>query len=169
MSRGINILVLLFLALFVTGCAYTTKSELPGNIKTIEVTTFGNTTYYNNLEGALTREIIRAINLTPGLKVVNSGADAVLSGSIFKVSNTGLAYDSNYQPTQMSTVISANFSLYDNKEGYFAINNRVVASNYDSSTAGIYNESKNEVYDNAEDKSLAVLAQTIVRSMVSHW
>ncbi len=169
MFRGIIFFLLLFFGGLVTGCAYTTKSELPENIKAIEVTTFGNTTYYNNLEGKLTREIIRAINLTPGLKVVNSGADAVLSGNIFKVTNTGLAYDSNYQPTSMTTVISATFSLYDNNEGYFAVDNRTVASNYDSSTAGIYNESKNEVYDNAEDKALAVLAQTIVRSMVSHW
>ena len=166
-----TILIITFFALTLTlaSCAYTTQSALPENIKTIEVSTFGNTTYYNELEGTLTREIIKAINLSPRLKVVNKDADAILSGSIFKVTNTGSTFDSTYQPRTMSIIVSANFSLYDNSEGYFIINNRSVSSNRDSTTAGKYDVAKNEVYISAEEKSIAELAQVIVRSMVTNW
>lgn len=162
------IAILVFIA-SVAGCAYSTQSALPASIKTIEVTTFGNSTYYNQLEGTLTREIIKAINLSPRLKVVNKNGDAILSGSIFKVANTGLSYDSKFQPRELSTVISANFSLYDNAEGYFVINNRTISSNSDSSTAGRFDTAKNEVYATAQEKALAELAQSIVRSMVDNW
>ena len=48
-----TILIITFFALTLTlvSCAYTTQSALPENIKTIEVSTFGNTTYYNELDG----------------------------------------------------------------------------------------------------------------------
>ena len=169
MRLSLKIFGLIVACLTIVGCAYTTQSELPENIKTIEVLTFGNSTYYNQLEGDLTREIIKAINLSPRFKVVNKDADAVLSGDIFSVTNTGLEYDKNYQPASMKTVISAKFSLYDNKEGYFVINKRSVASNKDSSTAGNFNSTKSGAYANANEHALAELAQTIVRSMVSNW
>ena len=163
------VVVLVIASLFSTGCTYTTSSTLPENIKTIEVVTFGNTTYYNQLEGALTREIIKAINLTPGLKVVNKNADAILSGTIFKVDNAVTSYDVKYQPISLITVIRARYSLFDNKDGSFIYNDIEVNSNRDSSTAGTYDSSKNAVYNNPEQKALAELAQTIVRSLTSTW
>ena len=41
MRRIIIMSVLFIVVLFIAGCAYTTKSTLPENIKTIEVVTFG--------------------------------------------------------------------------------------------------------------------------------
>ena len=40
MRLSLKILVLIVACFTVVGCAYTTKSELPENIKTIEVLTF---------------------------------------------------------------------------------------------------------------------------------
>ena len=169
MRRIIIMSVLFIVVLFIAGCAYTTKSTLPENIKTIEVVTFGNTTYYNELEGDLTREIIKAINLTPGLKVVNKDADAILSGTITNVTNAVTIYDVKFQPVAMVTVITARYSLFDNKDGSFIYNNHTISSNTDSSKAGVYDSSKDPVYANPQKKALAELGQTIVRSVTSIW
>ncbi len=170
MRSVIHLALIMVLALIVVGCAYSTQSALSEHdVKSIEVMTFGNTTYYNNLEGRLTQEIIKYINLSPRLKVVREGGDAILSGNIYKVSNTGLTYDGKYQPRTLSTVISANYSLYDNKEGYFVVKGKDIASNQDSSVAGQFDTAKNEVYANAQEKAIAELAQTIVRTLAREW
>ena len=161
--------VVLSLIILVAGCAYTTKSTLPEHIKKIEVDVFGNTTYYNNIEGALTKEIIKAINLSPGLKVVNKNGDAVLSGDIYKITNVVLSYDSTDIPRKLSTTMFVKFSLFDREDGSFILRNKQATSSEDSTTTGRFDVAKGEVYADAQSKAIKELAKVIVRNMVDNW
>ena len=148
------------------GCSYTTTSNMPSHIHTISVGMFGNSTYYLNLEGTLTRELIKAINLSPGYRVVNDGADAELSGEIISVRNVVTQYDANNQPKEMRVSITVSYSLYDKVANEFLIT-RAVARNTQSSTlAGEYTVDSGDSWTSAADGALAETARLIVRQMM---
>ncbi len=156
-------------AFWLTGCAYTTKGQLPENIKTIEVNTFGNTTNYLSLEGILTREIITRANLTPGLKVVNSKGDATLTGTIYEVRKVTSVYDGNNQPSAQMVVIKVRIQLQDNRTGDFIIANREIVNSQSSSSSGVLRLDEGQTWTSARDAALSEVAKLIVRSFYDKW
>lgn len=168
--RKVLTAVLFFLSAMVfVSCAYTTKSGLPENIKTIEVKVFGNTTYYNDIEAEFTKDMIGRINGSPGLKVVNSGGDAVLTGEIYEVKNVITEYDANDQPVNVSVSVTARFSLFDNDSGEFLYNGVQLSSSQGSSLAGKLNLDTGSSYSSARSAALQELSKLIVREMVGSW
>lgn len=153
-------------AALVAGCSYTTTSNLPSHIRTISVGMFGNTTHYLNLEGVLTKELIRAVNLTPGYQVVNGNADAELSGEIINVRNVVTQYDSNNQPKEMRVAISVRYSLYDNVANEFIIVNSTVRNTQSSTLAGEYVVDSGNSWTSAAEGALAETARLIVRQIM---
>lgn len=156
-------------ALGLVGCAYTTKNTLPGHIKTLEVNTFDNSTYYNGLESILTRDVIRCINLTPGLKVVNSGGDATLSGEITKVQRITTAWDSNDQPTTQQITVTVRIQLYDNRSNEFVYSDMNLVNTQGSSNAGLLHVDDGQQWTSARNAALEELAKQIVRNLNSKW
>ena len=153
-------------AALVAGCSYTTTSNLPSHIRTISVGMFGNTTHYLNLEGVLTKELIRAVNLTPGYQVVNGNADAELSGEIINVRNVVTQYDANNQPKEMRVAITVRYSLYDNVANEFIIVNSTVRNTQSSTLAGEYVVDSGNSWTSAAEGALAETARLIVRQIM---
>ncbi len=158
-------IITLTVVTLIGGCAYTAGSGLPSHLKTIEVNTFGNSTYYNSLETLLTREVINEINVTPKLKVVNSGGDATLTGEIYKVRNVVTEYDSNNQPKTVYISVSAKFSLYDNVKHEFRFQDRNISSSQSSSTAGRLKIDQGESWATARNAAVMELAKTLMRQI----
>lgn len=153
-----------------TGCAYTAKNSLPANIKTIQVETFGNSTYYNGLEATLTREIIQRVNLTPGLSVVNSGGDATLSGEIYEVRNITTEYDANGRPRTVQVAVSVRYNLYDNRSGEYLTSGKTLINTQNGSLAGRMRlDREQQTLNLAQDAALAELARVLVRDLNSGW
>lgn len=153
-------------AALVAGCSYTTTSNLPRHIRTISVGMFGNTTYYLNLEGALTKELIKEINLSPGYRVVNGNADAELSGEIINVRNVVTQYDANNQPKEMRVSVTVRYSLYDNVANEFLITNATVYNTQSSTLAGEYVVDSGNSWTTAAEGALAETARLIVRQIM---
>lgn len=153
-------------AALVAGCSYTTTSYLPSHIHTISVGMFGNTTHYLNLEGTLTKELIRAVNLSPGYRVVNGNADAELSGEIINVRNVVTQYDANNQPKEMRVAITVRYSLYDNVANEFIVTNATVYNTQSSTLAGEYIVDSGNSWTSAAEGALAETARLIVRQIM---
>lgn len=154
-----------FVAFF--GCNYTTKSNLPANIKTISVGVFGNSTNYLHLETTLTRDVIKEMNLSPHYKVVNKNADAELSGEIIEVRNIIIEYDAKNQPKNSQISISVRFSLYDKVNNEFIFANQVIHNTQSSTLAGRYNIDKGENWENASNLAIAEVANLLVRKIMT--
>ena len=166
--RHIRVLLALtaLTAALAVGCSYSTTANLPRHIRTISVGVFGNSTYYLNLEGALTKHIMKEINLSPGYRVVNSGADAELSGEITGVRNVVTRYDANNQPQEMRVSITVRYSLYDNVTNEFLITRQVVRNTQSSTLAGEYTVDSGDGWTSAADAALAETAKLIVREIM---
>lgn len=154
-------------AALAVGCSYTTTSNLPRHIHTISVGMFGNSTYYLNLEGPLTRELIKEINLSPGYRVVNDGADAELSGEIINVRNVVTQYDANNQPKEMRVSITIRYSLYDKVANEFLITRGTVHNTQSSTLAGEYVVDSGDSWTSAAEGALAESARLIVRQIMT--
>lgn len=156
-------------AFLLAGCAYTYKGKLLEGIKTIEVNTFGNTTYYTGLEGTLTRNVITAVNLSPGLKAVNSKGDATLTGTITAVNRITTAYDGNNQPMSQVVTITARINVQDNRTGDMLITNMLITNSTSSSEAGSMRLDQGQTWTSARDAALQELARLIARKLYDKW
>lgn len=155
---------------FLAGCGgYTTQSGLPRHIKTVEVQTFKNNTNYRSLEGKLTREIIRRVNLDPQVRVVRTGGDATLYGSIIDVTKTTSRETNTDRPASVILSVVAVFSLVDEIEGKAIVGNQRISSSQSSSVAGRFELDRGEVEADAENRALAELAKEIVRRSIGKW
>lgn len=155
--------------LVIAGCAYTAQNRLPEGIKTIDVGVFKNSTFYTNLESELTKSVIQKINLTPGVKVVNSGGDATLSGEIYQVRNVTTEYDGNDQPRTVQVTVSVRIQLYDNKNDHFIIENMELINTQNSSVAGRIHLDRSDNWAAARSAALSELASLIVRNLNTRW
>lgn len=167
--RKFMLVVGVIAGLVIAGCAYTAQNRLPEGIKTIDVGVFKNSTFYTNLEAELTKSVIQKINLTPGVKVVNSGGDATLSGEIYQVRNVTTEYDGNDQPRTVQVTVSVRIQLYDNKSDHFIIENLELINTQNSSVAGRIHLDRSDNWASARSAALSELASLIVRSLNTRW
>jgi hypothetical protein len=151
------------------GCAYTTRSSLPGHIRTVEVPVFENNTFYKGLESKLTRAIIEKLNREPRLQVVRSGGNATLRGEILDVRQVVLQKTRQDRPTFVKLVLTVQSTVYDNVEDRELIPMQEVVSSQSSSGVGIYEPEEGEVRTTAEEEAIAEVADIIVRDFVEYW
>ncbi len=83
-------------AVFLAGCGYSTKGNLPSHIKTVAVPMFRNRTLEPGVESAVTSGVVNAFTGSGKLKVVaQDQADAILEGEVVGYSLEGLTFDRN--------------------------------------------------------------------------
>lgn len=106
-------------AMTVAGCGYTREGLYFENIGTVAVDGFGNKSFYQGVEFALTEAIIKQIEISTPYKVTaRSSADSVVTGEITQVKQSlrsrrpdgGLVQDVEYQ-------IVVNFEWKDLRNG----------------------------------------------------
>ncbi len=155
--------------LVIVGCQTTTRSGMPGHIRTIEVEIFKNNTMYKGLEGRLTRSIIDSINADPVIKVVSGGGDAVITGEITGVKRQTVRETTTDEPATVSLTVYATFSFYDLVEQKYIMEDIEVVSSDSSAAAGLYEASRGESVALAEESAMIALARDIVRRTVGMW
>ncbi len=106
-----------WLLLFVSGCGYQLAGELnlPSYIKTIAVPIFKNQTTEPFIEKLLTEAVIRRIQHTTDLKVVDTDrADAILYGLVVNYdAKAPLVFDRFYGVGEYRLRLTAQFELLD--------------------------------------------------------
>jgi outer membrane lipopolysaccharide assembly protein LptE/RlpB len=98
MTRRIFAIGVLLAGLF--GCGYHLQGRgdtLPGGVRYVHVAIFRNATYEPFLENAVTNALIDRLASSPGVELVANPdmADAVLTGSVTRYTNSSLSYDGN--------------------------------------------------------------------------
>ena len=130
---------------------------------------FNNKTMYKDLEGRLTRQVIDRLNADAHVRVVSSGGDAVITGEIINVSRRTLRETTTDEPATVQLVVTATYSFYDEIARRYIRDEIRVASNRSSGTAGLYEPSRGESVQAAEEGAMRALAQEIVWGTVAAW
>jgi hypothetical protein len=157
-------------ALFLAGCAYSTHSGLPRHIRSVEVPSFGNDTFYKGLETKLTRAVIEKINeSSPNVRVVNAGGDARIHGAIVDVQQRVIRETADDRPASVRLTVVVRYSFEDKVEQRYLIRDRALTSLQASAGAGIYDVDRGEPQLNAEIQAVEVLANEIVRQTIGMW
>ena len=161
--------VLLLVGIAFAGCRWTTKSGLPEHIKTVEIHVFGNTTLEPGLETALTRELKRMAMQDPGVRVVNRGGDAVLTGRIVEIVRAPERLGSSDRPTSMTLAVRARYSFFDQTAQQYLVRDRLVESNQSSTIAGHYPAGPDGASAGAEAAAVEALSREIIRGTLGMW
>jgi hypothetical protein len=74
--------LIVFTACFLLGCGYHFGARLPEDIVSVEVPIFSNNTLIRGVEFELTDALTRELKSRTPAKLVDGGADAVLSGTV---------------------------------------------------------------------------------------
>jgi outer membrane lipopolysaccharide assembly protein LptE/RlpB len=115
------------LLLALAGCGYHTlgaATHLPPDVRTLSVPVFATRTEANGTETMMTSAVIREFAARTGFKVTpasDSGADAVLHGTILKQVVTPLTYNSNTQQSSsfvITIVVSVTLNARDGRVLY---------------------------------------------------
>lgn len=104
--------------LFLTGCAYTTKTTLDPRYQTVAVTAFYNKSNEYDLQAPLTNAVIRKFITDGRLKVVSpEEADLLIEGVILDYQRKGLTYDVRDETTQLLVMVTAAVKVTDQHTG----------------------------------------------------
>lgn len=165
---GILIVAAVVSAAFAAGCKTSTRSGLPGHIRTVEVHVFKNKTMTLGLEGKITRAVIDAVNADPVVRAGSRG-DAVLTGEVVRYSRRTLRDTTTDELGTVQLIVEVKYSLYDVREGVYLVDEATI-SNLDLSLAlGVYEYNQDEREDVALNKIMRELGAEIVRRTVGMW
>ncbi|MDR1611927.1 MAG: LPS assembly lipoprotein LptE [Planctomycetota bacterium] len=153
---------------FAPGCRTSTRSGLPGHIKSVEVHVFKNKTMTLDLEGKLTRAVIDAVNADPAVRVASRG-DAVLTGEITRYSRRTLRDTTTDELGTVQLVVEASFSLYDAREGVYLVDEAKLSSLDLELSLGVYEYNLGEPEAVAQNRLLRELGREIVRRSIGRW
>lgn len=171
--RAAAVLALGLAAVFVfsAGCRTTTRSGLPDHIKTVEVHLFQNKTMYKGVEAVVTRRLIDRVNGDPRVKLVSNGGDAVISGEIVSVTRHTLRETTTDEPGTVQFVIRASYSLYDEQERRYLIEDAIVTSDVAGMSSGLFETSHAISGDITQETGSAAsaLADEIARRTIGMW
>ncbi|MCK4873366.1 MAG: LptE family protein [Phycisphaerales bacterium] len=158
---------------FAVGCAdtyeggYRTGEVYRGDIRTVAVPIFGNTSYERGIERDVTDAIIKEIHArTPYRVTAGSGADSILTGTITKLARTRLSADRTTGLVQeMAIQITVNFEWTDERSGDLLVARRSFSSGeYFIPAAGV-----REPIEVGIHQAVAELARDIVSAMRADW
>lgn len=173
MLRLVPAIVYALLTLGIAACAsdptqgYVWSGTYSGDIRTVSVPIFQNSTFSRGLEVQLTDAIIKEIqSRTPWRVVTPSQANATLSGAITESRlrelssgrDTGLVQEQGVQ-------LTVQFDFKDNRTGRVLVSRR----NFTASDVFIPAERLNERLETGEHGAVARLARDIVSELRSAW
>ena len=148
------------------GCGYMTRGLYPTHIQTVSVPIFKSKGLRRDIEFQLTEKVIKAIESQTPLKVVASGGDSELRGTIesfFKTSNGEDGYD-NPRGGVMNMILSV--SWIDNTSG------RVIHESSQTFTIqalDAYAINLAQSQATAMDRVVGEMADSIVAMMQAPW
>lgn len=173
--------IICFLALFLAGCGYTTKTLLPNYIKTVYVENFKNKIdltaevsdkvpyklYKPGLENDMTKAVVDRFIFDGNLKVTKERdeADAILSGELLEYVKEPLRYDSddNVIEFRVRVVVAAKF--LDRKTNKIIWQSGKFSGESSQRTEGALQKSE----DTAKDEAVADAARRILEKTIEVW
>jgi hypothetical protein len=119
--------VLILAAVLIAGCGYTTRSSLPGHLKTIHIAHIDNKIVYTSatsrevyfplLEVDARNAIIDRFQFDGNLRVVNEDdADLVLKGSLLSYERHGLRFSSSDVAEEYRVQVVVSLEMFDTQK-----------------------------------------------------
>lgn len=156
---------LVFGALMLLGCGYSTRSLYPSHIRTVAVPIFENRSFYRGLEFDLTEALIKEIELrTPYKVTLPPQADTILQGTIVRVDQRLLSSTRHGAlPQELELEAVVNFHWKDARTG------RVLCERRDLVAVGRYVPVRavGETYSTAQHQLVQDLAGRIVGALAA--
>ena len=153
-----------------SGCSYSTRSNLPAHIRTVEVPLVKNRqTFYYGLEGRLSKALINRVNLDNQVRVVNDGGDGILTVEIVDVQRRTVRETKEDRPASVVLSITTKCSLYDEVEQKYIVKDLALSSSHVSAMAGLYEVDRGQIRSSAEETATEMLAKEIVRQTLGAW
>ena len=155
------------LSCVLTGCGIYTfsGSTLPGHLKSVDLPLFGNTSLMPGVADDITAELNRSVLGTNLLRVVPSGGDATLSGTVVAYENREYTYDVEKARTAVITEymvrISADVEFFDNRKNEALYKGRVAGQ-------GIYDFAA-ETEETGRARAVTDLVEQILQNSVQSW
>lgn len=156
--------------LLFAGCRTSTVAGgIPDHIRTVEVHIFQNKTMYKSIEAWVTRGIIDRINGDARLAVSSHNGDALITGEILEVRRATLRETTANEPGTVQITIVAQFSMYDNIERRYIVEDARVTSTETGLSPGIYEYSRGGTSEEGERGAAKQIAAEIVRRTIGRW
>jgi hypothetical protein len=155
------------------GCAsdprrgYAFRSATPDGVRTVAVPVFENSTFDAGVEAALTEAVIKELQRTPGLRVVQGGgADTTLRAIVTSSEMRRLSTQSSTGLTQeLGVTLKVDFDWRDNRSG------KVLVSRRDFAAADTFVPARpsNERLETGRNGAIQRLAVDLVAELRSTW
>jgi len=162
-------LILSLLIPALAGCAhYHLGTTLPGNLRTVRVETFTNSTTQIDIEIDITDAVITRFRQDGNLQPVSTpDADCLLSGKIVGWTRRvmGTTGSDDDEVDEYRLIVRARVSLFNNNTGEFMVRNQVVQGKTDFFVEGNLPESE----EAAKPDAYRDLAREVVDAVISIW
>lgn len=164
-SPMLVVMVLVLAAAGLAGCGYTTKTNFPTDVQSVQVKMFGNRSFYRGVEFDLTEAVVKEIELRTPYKVVsNAAADTLLEGTVVGVSQVRLSRRrEGGLPQEMEVQIMVDFVWRNQRTG------RIITDRKGLTVVGRYVPAARETLAAGEHEAVQKMAAQIVSSMAGQW
>ncbi len=164
------------LALFLSGCGYTTGSLLPANFHTLYVESFHNKVQFVNeefrglyvplLETKVRTAIIDRFQLDGHLRLSDSNkSDLILKGDLIGFQRDDLRKDQNQNVTEYRLRIIVSLTMIDNTNGQIFWDEPSFAGEFTYFTTGPQAKSESD----ALNDTLTDLSRRVVERTIENW
>jgi hypothetical protein len=148
------------------GCGYNAKPLYDTSIKTISLPIFANRTFYREVEFQLTEALTKQLEQTTPYKVVSSGGDTQITGTILSVDQRLLSrtLDAGV-PQEVQVIVVAAYEWKDLRTG------KIIRKRSELAGSGEYVPTNpvGEPIEIARHAAVSELAQQIVATMQTDW
>lgn len=156
---------MLVLALWVTGCGYSTRRPFPEGIRTVHVEMAQSREFRRDLEFDLTEAIVKRIEMDTPYAIADAGdADTVLTCEILEVRTRGLADEfGTRRPREVASSVFVRLRWKDQRTG------KTLLERPRFSFTTSYLPSVGETFRTGSIRAMDGLAEQIVEAMESPW
>jgi hypothetical protein len=146
---------------------YSFSGTLPEGVATVRIPVFENYTYETGLDAELTEALIKEVQRSTGLRVVQGeGADTVLAGVITSMNLRRLSLDRQTGFAQeLAVTITADFEWKDARSGKVLVARR----NYASTDTFVASRPTSERLETGRHGAVQRLAKDIASELRSGW
>ena len=149
--------------LFVAGCGYSFRGNLPNHIQTVGVPIFANRTSEPGVENFLTSAVVEAFSTNGRLRVVRpERADAILDGEVVGYEVQSIAFDPNANVRQYRLLVTLNLRMRDVRQEKVLVDHRGLQERADFRVLGAVSQTISR-----EESALRQAAVEIARSIVA--
>lgn len=163
MHVTIGVFLVFVISTFI-GCAYSSRSILVQNVKSIYIPIFDNKTFRRGLEFGLTKAIKNEIMFKTRLRISEKeDADSLLEGAIVDFAEETMIVDANDNIVESRIYIAVNFTWKDLRTG------RILAEQSEVVAPTEFIVVRGETIETARNESYVDLAERIVDLMNEKW